>query len=162
MRVTAVIGIAVDVLFIPRKSLAALSGVFFGLIVGMVVAFGLAMIIDLLFSSSGASEAQELFLGSVKLAIGVICCYMAISFILQTKDDVRFVIPYVEFVKETKGSRPLVLDTSVIVDGRIADIANTRIVTAELIVRRVVLDDLQTVAYGHEERTRSRPGVART
>ena len=154
--VTAVIVIAVDVFFIPRKSLAAISGVFFGLIVGMVVAFGLAMIIDLLFSSSGASEAQELFLGSVKLAIGVICCYMAISFILQTKDDVRFVIPYVEFVKETKGSRPLVLDTSVIVDGRIADIANTRIITSELIVPRFVLNELQTIADSSDKLKRSR------
>jgi len=36
--------------------------------------------------------------------IGVICCYLTVSFILQTKDDIRFVIPYVEFAKQAKGA----------------------------------------------------------
>lgn len=156
---TAVIVIAVDVFFIPRKSLAAISGVFFGLVVGMVVAFGLAMIIDLVFSSNvpGAlPESQLALVGAVKLAIGVICCYLAVSFVLQTKDDVRFIIPYVEFSKETKGGRPLVLDTSVIVDGRIADIAATSIITSELIVPRFVLNELQTIADSSDKLKRSR------
>lgn len=156
---TAVIVIAVDVFFIPRKSLAAISGVFFGLIVGMVIAFGLALIVDLIFSSNvpGAlPESQVLLLGSLKIAIGVICCYLAVSFVLQTKDDVRFVIPYVEFSKETKGGRPLVLDTSVIVDGRIADIASTSIITSELIVPRFVLNELQTIADSSDKLKRSR------
>ena len=51
----------------------------------------------------------------------------AISTLLQTKDEFRFIIPYVEFSKQVKGGRPLVLDTSVIIDGRIADICDTRI-----------------------------------
>ncbi len=157
--VTAVIVIAVDVFFIPRKSLAAISGLFFGLIAGMVIAYGLSLIIDLLFSSNvpGAlPESQVLLVGAVKLALGVICCYLTVSFVLQTKDDVRFVIPYVEFAKETKGGRPLVLDTSVIVDGRIADIANTRILTSELIVPRFVLNELQTIADSSDKLKRSR------
>ena len=157
--VTGVIVIAIDVFFIPRKSLAAISGVFFGLIVGMVIAYGLSLIVDLLFSSNvpGAlPESQVLLVGSVKLAIGVICCYMAVSFILHTKDDVRFIIPYVEFVKETKGGRPLVLDTSVIVDGRISDIADTQILSSELIVPRFVLNELQTIADSADKLKRSR------
>ena len=47
--IVAVIVIALDVFFIPRKSLAAISGLFFGLIVGMVVAYGLSLIINMLF-----------------------------------------------------------------------------------------------------------------
>ena len=64
------------------------------------------------------SRFNEL-MSSIKILIGVVCCYMAVSFILQTKDDIRFVIPYVEFVKQRKGEHPLILDTSVIIDGRI-------------------------------------------
>ena len=157
--VAAVVVIAIDVLFIPRKSLAAISGVFFGLIVGMVVAYSMALIIDLLVSSNipGVLDPVDLLVvQSLKLGIGVICCYLAISFVLQTKDDVRFVIPYVEFSKETKGSRPMVLDTSVIVDGRIADIANTRILESELIVPRFVLHELQTIADSSDKLKRSR------
>lgn len=157
--VAAVIVIAVDVFFIPRKSLSAISGVFFGLIVGMVIAFGLSLIIDLIARANIPGEltvTQRSVVSALKLAIGVICCYLAVSFILQTKDDVRFVIPYVEFAKETKGGRPMVLDTSVIVDGRIADIANTRIITAELVVPRFVLQELQTIADSSDKLKRSR------
>ncbi len=154
----ALVVIAFDV-FVPRKSLAAISGLFFGLVVGMVVAYGLSLIIDLLVASNvqgELTESEQSFISALRLAIGVICCYLAVSFILQTKDDVRFVIPYVEFAKETKGARPMVLDTSVIVDGRIADIASTRILESELIVPRFVLLELQTIADSSDKLKRSR------
>jgi len=157
--VTAVVIIALDVFFIPRKSLVAISGVFFGLIVGMVVAWGLSLIIDLLAQANVPGEftdTQRSIVGAIKLGSGVVCCYLAVSIILQTKDDVRFVIPYVEFAKETKGRKPLVLDTSVIVDGRIADIAGTRIIESELIVPRFVLQELQTIADSSDKLKRSR------
>ncbi len=151
----ALIVISLDV-FIPRKSLAAISGVFFGLVVGMVIAYGLSLILDLLVPSSELTASQMSFVSALKLAIGVTCCYLTVSFILQTKDDVRFVIPYVEFAKETKGGRPMVLDTSVIVDGRIADIAGTQIIESELIVPRFVLLELQKIADSSDKLKRSR------
>ncbi|UCC29223.1 MAG: PIN domain-containing protein [Phycisphaerales bacterium] len=157
--VAAVIVVALDVFFIPRKSLTAISGLFFGLVGGMVVAYGLSLIINLLVSANVPGEltdSQASFVSALKLGIGVICCYLAVSFILQTKDDVRFVIPYVEFARETKGGRPMVLDTSVIVDGRIADIASTRILESELIVPRFVLQELQTIADSSDKLKRSR------
>ncbi len=160
----ALVVIAVDI-FIPRKSLSAISGLFFGLIVGMVVAYGLSLILDLLVATNmpglAPTDPSTSVISSVKLALGVICCYLAVSFILQTKDDVRFVIPYVEFSKETKGAKPLVLDTSVIVDGRIADIANTRIFESEMVVPRFVLQELQAIADSGDKlkRTRGRRGL---
>lgn len=155
--------IALDI-FVPRKSLTAISGLFFGLIVGMVMAYGFSLIIDLVTATNVQdilTATQKSVYNAIKLAIGVICCYMAVSFVLQTKDDVRFVIPYVEFAKETKGARPLVLDTSVIVDGRIADIANTRIIESEMVVPRFVLQELQTIADSADKlkRIRGRRGL---
>lgn len=157
--VMAVIIIAVDVFFIPQKSLLAISGLFFGLVVGMVLAYGAALIIDLLVAANVPGElspAQQSVASAVKLGIGVVSCYLVVSFIIQTKDDVRFVIPYVEFAKDSKGSRPFVLDTSVIVDGRISDIANTKILQSDLIVPRFVLHELQTIADSSDRLKRSR------
>lgn len=155
----ALVFIAMDV-FVPRKSLSAISGLFFGLVVGMVVAYGLSLIVDLLVEANiaggGLLDSTAPQVSAIKLAIGVVCCYLAVSFILQTKDDVRFVIPYVQFAKETKGSRPVVLDTSVIVDGRIADIANTSIFESELIIPRFVLLELQTIADSSDKLKRAR------
>ncbi len=196
----ALVVIAIDI-FIPRKSLGAISGLFFGLAVGMVISVGLAMIVDLVVESTNwpalrtpvyahapvqenvlvddpDTGKQRLetrnvmkrvevgfryhpFVSAIKFFIGLICCYLTTSFILQTKDDVRFVIPYVEFSKQTKGARPLVLDTSVLIDGRIVDVANSRILESELIVPRFVLQELQSIADSGDKlkRTRGRRGL---
>ncbi len=157
----AVAMIAVDV-FMPRKSLAALSGVFLGLVVGMVVAYGLGLILDLIIEAyapdvrSAAGAGVHSLIVGMKLMIGLICCYLSISFILQTKDDVRFVIPYVEFAKQSRGTRPLILDTSVIIDGRIADICDTRIIDSPLLIPRFVLQELQTIADSSDKLKRNR------
>ncbi len=193
----ALIVIAVDI-FIPQKSLKAISGVFFGIVVGMVFAFGLSLIVDLAVGSltrtfpqlrnpvfaeipvpttvikkdptTGARrheheisiERQQIgysdhpFVSTVKLTIGVICCYLTVSFILQTKDDIRFVIPYVEFAKQAKGGRPLILDTSAIIDGRIADLSDTKLFESEVVVPRFVLTELQMVADSQDKLKRNR------
>ncbi|MCP4590697.1 MAG: TRAM domain-containing protein [bacterium] len=93
---------------------------------------------------------------SLKLMLGVICCYLSVSFVLQTKDDFRFMIPYVEFSKDTRGGHQLLLDTSVIIDGRITDIAETRILDAEMIVPGFVLRELHTISDSADKLKRNR------
>lgn len=151
----AIVLIAVDA-FLPRKSLAALSGAFLGLVVGMVFAYGLGLILDLAIEVYFRELENDPLVGSVKLMLGIICCYLTISFILQTKDDVRFVIPYVEFARQTRGTRPLILDTSVIIDGRIADICDTRIIDSPLFIPRFVLQELQSIADSADKLKRNR------
>ncbi|RMF75631.1 MAG: PIN/TRAM domain-containing protein [Planctomycetota bacterium] len=151
----AVILIAIDVL-LPRKSLAALSGAFLGLLVGMVVAYGLGLVLDLVVETYGLAPRDSNVVDAIRLMLGIICTYLAISFVLQTKDDVRFVIPYVEFAKQSRGNRPLILDTSVIIDGRVADICETRIIDSELIIPRFVLQELQTIADSSDKLKRNR------
>jgi uncharacterized protein YacL len=92
----------------------------------------------------------------LSLVLTILCCYVSISTLLQTKDEFRFIIPYVEFSKQVKGSRPLVLDTSVIIDGRIADICDTRFLDTKLIVPRFVLQELQSVADSSDKLKRNR------
>ncbi len=164
----AIVLIGVDI-FLTRKSLAALSGAFLGLVVGMVFAYGLGLIVDLMveiylpslqtevLTGTGAAQLRvHPLVSAVKLMLGIICCYMTISFILQTKDDVRFVIPYVEFARQSRGARPLILDTSVIIDGRIADICETRIIDSSLFIPRFVLQELQAIADSSDKLKRNR------
>jgi len=62
----------------------------------------------------------------------------------------------VEFSKQTKGARPFLLDTSVLIDGRISDIAETGILESRLIVPRFVLAELQIVADSGDKLKRNR------
>ena len=151
-----VLGLIIDLL-VRRKSLAALAGVFFGLLAGSLIGLGFNFIVEYLYKEYGVIEG-DLYKAKdgIKLIIQVLCCYLAIVFILQTKDDFRFIIPYVEFSKQTKGSTPLILDTSVIIDGRITDIATTKILSAAMIVPRFVLNELQLIADSSERLRRAR------
>jgi uncharacterized protein YacL len=76
--------------------------------------------------------------------------------VIQTKDDFRFVVPYVEFAKQTRGNRPILLDTSVVIDGRIVDIVDTKLFQGSLIVPKFVLNELQLIADSSDKLRRAR------
>lgn len=147
--------VAADAL-VPRKSLAALAGVFFGIVVGMVMTYGLVLILNIFADIYPRALREPNLFATIRVVIGVVLCYLCVSFILQTKDDIRFVIPYVEFAKQLKGQHPLILDTSVIIDGRIVDICETGIVDQRLVIPRFVLQELQAVADSADKLKRNR------
>jgi uncharacterized protein YacL len=144
----------------PKRKLGALAGVFFGLIVGLLFSVVLAPVVDMVNNSYRINLIPEA-VAAIKWMIGVCICYLVISVVMRTKDDVRFVIPYVEFAKQTKGARPLVLDTSAIVDGRIADLCQSKLFDAPLLVPRFVLNELQLIADSADrlKRNRGRRGL---
>jgi uncharacterized protein YacL len=139
----------------PRRKLGALAGVFFGLIVGLLISWALAPVVDMI-NDSYAMQLIPQTVKSIKWLLGISICYLTISIVIRTKDDVRFVIPYVEFAKQTKGARPLVLDTSAIVDGRIADLCESRFFDAPVVVPRFVLNELQLIADSADKLKRNR------
>jgi uncharacterized protein YacL len=148
--------ILADIL-VRDKQITTISAVYFGLLLGFLLG-------NLLWSA--LSPIFEFYLGRglldlVSLFITVIACYISVSILVQTKDDFRFIIPYVEFSKQIKGARPLVLDTSVIIDGRIADICDTGIIDSKLMVPRFVLQELQGIADSSDKikRNRGRRGL---
>ena len=152
---TAALGLVVLDMFWRRKRLQLLSGLFFGLLAGLVIAYTMAQVIDLVARVYMPDPDQQA-LDVIKMLLGTASVFVCVNFVLQTKDDFRFVIPYVEFTKQLKGPRPLLLDTSAIVDGRIADIAETRIFVSDLVVPRFVLAELQQIADSEDKLKRAR------
>ncbi|MDB5313012.1 MAG: TRAM-domain containing protein precursor [Gemmataceae bacterium] len=136
-----------------QKQITTISAIYFGLLLGLLLGWLFSMaLVPLLDSAFGKQEITQL--GRVLLTL--ISCYVTISTLLQTKDEFRFIIPYVEFSKQVKGGRPLVLDTSVIIDGRIADVCDTRLIDTRLLVPRFVLQELQAVADSSDKLKRNR------
>jgi uncharacterized protein YacL len=146
-----------DVL-VRNKQITTVSAVYFGLLLGLLLGNILSTALDpFVFPLEARNDPRIDYLRKgVTLLLTVVCCYISISTLLQTKDEFRFIIPYVEFSKQVKGGRPLVLDTSVIIDGRIADICDTRFIDTKLIVPRFVLQELQSVADSSDKLKRNR------
>ena len=142
----------VDVLF-KHKRLEVISAVYFGLLIGSLLAY--LMLLGL------APVIQTQYRPMVALLLGIMLPYLCITFLLQTKDDFRFVIPYVEFNREVKGGRPLIIDTSSLIDGRIADVMDTNVLDTQLIVPSFILEEMQAIADSSDKmrRTRGRRGL---
>ncbi|MBX3444383.1 MAG: PIN/TRAM domain-containing protein [Planctomyces sp.] len=147
----------IDIL-LPRKRVEMMSAVYFGLLIGVLLAYLLNLGLYPLFVRSdifGQDEGQKWSVGAGALTL-LILPYMCISFLLQTKDQFRFVIPYVEFQRELKGARPLVLDSSALIDGRIADVVDTNMLDGQILVPQFILQEVQDIADSHDKVRRSR------
>ena len=192
-----VIGLVIGIdSLIKDKKLSSASGIFLGLIAGLLAAYALSFVIDLFGllkapeitavqpeisttsfiyrqlpeAEKAAIKAEKIkydnqfaqrqaflnLLEGVKVLIGLICVYLGISLVLQTKDDFRFVIPYVEFSKQIRGNKPTLIDSSVIIDGRILDILDTNIMQGTLIVPKFILNELQTIADSADKMKRAK------
>lgn len=138
----------IDIL-IQRKRLDVISGVYFGLLVGWLLSF-------LLLTGLSPFLSQTTWWPFVNMCVNLTLPYICISVLLQTKDDFRFIIPYVEFAREIKGGRPFLLDTSSLIDGRIADVLDTKIIDSELIVPNFILQELQDIADSSDKMRRNR------
>ena len=149
--------IALDMV-IREKRLETISAVYFGLLIGLFLAYITRLALTpVLPSPMEGSPTGEKIMAAVQIGLTVMLCYLCISFLLQTRHDFRFIIPYVEFARELRGRRPYVLDTSVIIDGRIADLVEkTKIFDSTLVVPRFVIAEIQMLADGADKSKRAR------
>lgn len=146
----------VDVL-IPRKRVEVMSAIYFGLLIGVLLAYLFNLALRPLFEMRDLfGDEGVAFQGGATLLSILILPYLCITFMLQTKDQFRFVIPYVEFSRELKGGQPMVLDSSALIDGRIADVVDTNIIDTQFVVPQFILQEVQDIADSHDKVRRSR------
>ena len=150
----AALFLAVDVLT-PNKKLQTFGGIIFGLIAGLIVTVALGFVVDLIATSWDFVDNAPI-VNLIKVLIGISLCYLGITTVLQTQDDFRLVIPYVEFAKQLRGQRPLLLDTSAVIDARIADVGETGIIQAPVVIPFFVVDELQRLADSADKLKRAK------
>ncbi|MBU9888581.1 MAG: TRAM domain-containing protein [Candidatus Omnitrophica bacterium] len=95
------------------------------------------------------------------VATAIIFSYLGIITILRGQDEFSLMIPFVHLDSKGPGEEMILLDTSVIIDGRISDIANTHFLSGKLILPRFVLKELQLIADSSDplKRNRGRRGL---
>lgn len=150
------IGILVVLVDIMLKgfSLRGLTALTFGLGVGALIAWLIST--SPLFSRG---DPQVLYL--VELALFVICTYLGAVVAMRGKDEFNLVIPYVRFVPHEVDVPLIIVDTSALIDGRIARICETQFLGAGLIIPSFVLTELQTIADSSDalKQARGRRGL---
>lgn len=133
--------VLVDIL-LKGFSLRGLSAITFGLAVGMLISFLIS--ISPLFEYASENDPQTVYL--FRLALFLACSYLGTVIALRGKDEFNLVIPYVRFVPHGVDVPLVVVDTSALIDGRVAKICAAGFINAALVIPRFVLEELQHVA----------------
>jgi uncharacterized protein YacL len=140
--------------WLKEFSLRGLSAATFGLFVGSLISYFIGNSVLFRFI-----DPEPRFIAQIVMYL--VSCYLAMVIALRGKDEFNLVIPYVKFVRENKPDRLVLLDTNIIIDGRIQDVCMTGFLDAVLIVPRFVLGELQYIADAEDDvkRARGRRGL---
>lgn len=141
MTIGLLIGILVVLVDVMLKgfSLRGLSALTFGIAIGSLISYLLAI-------SPLMTDADPQMLYLARLGLFLSCTYLATVIALRGKDEFNLVIPYVRFVPHEVDVPLVVVDTSVLIDGRIARVCESGFLSAALVIPRFVLDELRMVA----------------
>lgn len=101
---------------------------------------------------------------SASTAMAIILCYTSVAALGSMKEQLRFYFPSAATAPGSElrlGCRPKILDTNVIIDGRIADIARAGFMEGPVHVPKFVLEELQQIADSSDslKRARGRRGL---
>src|SRR5437899_12237238 len=138
---------------IRRASLKTLIGAAVGSIMGIVGAFLIGSLISRTESMAVAPEVKTF----MTLALTFFMAYVGLM-VGAAKGDYLELSALGGILTDKASRRDLkILDTSVIIDGRIADVAETGFLTATLIIPQFILPGLQQVADSLSSSTLQRP-----
>ncbi len=138
-----IIGLEIALRKISLKSMVIAA---FGLILGLIS----ANLIVYSFRSIPLPKPLDV---SLPVGLSLILGYLGAAIFLKKKDDFHMA-PQFRFGQA--GEEDKILDTSVIIDGRIADICETGFLEGNLIVPRFILQELQNIADSADSLRRNR------
>lgn len=136
-------------------SLRGLSSALFGVILALIIAWFIRNLLDFI---PALGEQLKYIVG---LILTVILLYLGIVLAMRGRDEFNIIIPYVRLSRQDQKEEIVILDTSVIIDGRIADIAQTKFLEGNFVIPHFILRELQHVADSSDslKRARGRRGL---
>lgn len=171
-------GLGVATLFIWIETLMkgftlrGFSTATFGLGVGLFCAWLLTRVevsklLELAFRDQLENQENgDILVNALRIAIDV-TLFASLGFLgavlalRNNRDDFAFIIPYVRFRQDASSGQPVVLDSEVVMDGRVLSILRSGFLHGRLIVPKFVLEELQAlVASGSNgDRQRGQRGL---
>lgn len=137
-----------------KVSVSGMSSAVFGLILGLIMA-------KLVGDAFSVTPITANTLSSIRVILTLVFCYLGMILALRGKDEFSVIIPYVRLRRQDQAENIVLLDTSVIIDGRIVDICKTRFLSGKIIIPKFVLRELQQIADSTDpiKRQRGRRGL---
>ena len=147
---------------VRRFSLKQFASAIIGLVLGVVVAYLIKAILQALgeeFFSKDPETSKHIQTWILVINV-IVFVYLGMVIALRASDQLNFLIPTTK-AGGAGAQKNVVVDTSVIIDGRVADIAETGFLEGHMIIPRFVLKELQLIADSSDplKRARGRRGL---
>ena len=145
--------ICLDIYF-KRFTVRNILSVLLGLALGLMV----HRLYMMVFNYAGFSAG---FQNQMAILSAILFSYLGMVTVLRGQEEFTLMIPFVKLDTKGSGEELILLDTSVIIDGRIADIAETHFMSGKLVLPRFVLKELQLISDSSDplKRNRGRRGL---
>lgn len=131
-----------------------------GLLIGVLCAWLITLILKMvgLPVIDGQEQIERVLFSMLYAAFGYIGIVLALR---SNRQEFSLIIPYVRFRNEGVMRQPLLIDTNIIIDGRLPAICQTGFLDGTLIIPRFVLDEMHLLADSGDtlKRDRGRRGL---
>lgn len=130
-----------------RFTMREFSHATFGLLIGLFCAWLVTRVGIFQLAWFQTIEDGYSMFNLVEIIIYATLAFFGVTIALRSeRDQFAVVIPYVRFRRDSSEGEPLLLDTNVIIDGRVGRVVQTGFLSSTLVVPRFVLDELQRLA----------------
>jgi len=123
-------------------------GIILGLIAAKLIDYSVALM---------ENRAVETFFKSYSLLIKIVLAYIGMVLAIRKKEELELLDRNIAFSSKRRGGATMkVVDTSALIDGRIADICETKFLEGTLVIPSFVLKELQEISDSPDSSKRNR------
>lgn len=148
--------IGFDVAF-KRFNLRSFNIAVVGIFIGYLMGQALVLVFDAILDISRISIIlQPQTLEIVKIALFLFGTYLGTIMTLRASDELYVSIPFVKFAPTAEKKKDLIIDSSVLADARIIDVAATGLLDHQLVIPRFIIKELYASAEMGDEISKSK------
>jgi uncharacterized protein YacL len=149
--VFSVILIGFDTLF-RRYNLRSFNIAIVGLFIGYLMGQALLLIFNAILDISAISlHLESHVLEIIKIAIFLFGTYLGTIMILKASDELYVSIPFIKFAPTLEKKKDIIIDSSVLDDSRIIDLATSGLLDHHIIIPRFIIKELYAQAEADDE-----------
>ncbi len=137
--------------------LRAFNSVALGLLFGFLMGQALLLVFDgVLDQTTFALAFQPHTIEILKISLFLLAIYLGTMLTIRYAEEICMSIPFVRFSPVQNKKRDLILDGSILSDPRLIDLVNSGLVDDSLVLPRYIVKELQTLADGRDENTKTK------
>ncbi|MBL9117220.1 MAG: hypothetical protein JNJ83_19595 [Verrucomicrobiaceae bacterium] len=138
--------VGLDVL-LARVSVRHFSHAVVGLMAGLFCAFLITRLGLLQLGFFETSLAMDTLRNTLEVAVYAVLGFLGTTLAVRSdRDQFAVLIPYIRFRRDSSEGDPMLLDTNVVIDGRVPKLVQTGFLTGRMVVPQMVLEELQRLA----------------